>query len=263
MSEFDELVQIMKRLRDPGGCPWDREQNHESLKPYLVEEVYEVLDAIDRMDDGALKEELGDLMLQIVFHAQIASEAGAFGLADVAGTIADKLVRRHPHVFGETKVDGVAGVMVNWDRIKGREYGEERTSILSGVPSALPALMRAQKLQDKAAKVGFEWEDISGALAKFEEERHEFQAALANHGRNADQESHAHLCEEFGDVLFTLVNIARYLDIDSEDALRRTADKFQRRFRYIEETAAGRGRQLAEMTLVEMDALWEETKRME
>lgn len=262
-KEMERLASIMARLRAEDGCPWDREQTHESLKPYLIEEAYEVLEAIDAGNADKLREELGDLLLQVVFHAQIASERGEFNLAAVAAAIADKLVRRHPHVFADLQVDGVAGVVSNWDRIKCAEYGRERASALSGVPSALPALMRAQKLQAKAAKVGFDWPDIAGALAKAEEEMGEFREELAKASAAPGESARARLRAEFGDVLFALVNVARYLEIDSEDALRETVDKFCRRFRYIEENAKSRGRELSAMSLAEMDALWDEAKTME
>ena len=177
-QEMERLAAIMARLRAEGGCPWDREQTHKTLKPYLIEEAYEVLEAIDASAVDKLQEELGDVLLQVVFHAQVAAEAGEFDLAAVAKTIADKLVRRHPHVFGEISVDGVASVLANWERIKGHEYGEERTSVLAGVPAALPALMRAEKIQAKAARVGFDWPDVSGALVKVDEEMAEFREVL-------------------------------------------------------------------------------------
>ena len=195
-AEMERLTSVMARLRGEKGCPWDREQTHATLKPYLIEEAYEVLEAIDAERMDKLQEELGDLLLQVVFHAQVAAEAGDFDLAGVAKTIADKLVRRHPHVFGDVEVDGVAGVLANWERIKGHEYGEERASALAGVPAALPALMRAQKLQIKAAKVGFDWPDLTGALAKVSEEMQEFQDVLA--APEDDKHKKARLCEELG-----------------------------------------------------------------
>lgn len=256
---MERLAGIMARLRGEEGCPWDREQTHQSLRPYLLEEAYEVLDALDQGDADKLREELGDLLLQVVFHAQIAAEAGSFDLALVARTIADKLVRRHPHVFGGLAVDGVAGVLANWEKIKGQEYAGERTSVLSGVPAALPALMQAQKLQAKAAKVGFDWPDLPGVLAKVEEEWRELQEARLA----PDNERHARLREELGDLLFAVVNVARFFDLDAEDALRQTSAKFQRRFRHVEEAAAARGRELCGMSLAEMDELWEEAKGLE
>jgi len=264
VAEMERLAEIMSRLRDENGCPWDREQTHTSLKPYLLEEAYEVLEAIDSGRMDKLREELGDLLLQVAFHAQVAAEAGDFDLAGVAKCITDKLIRRHPHVFTDLTVDGVDGVLANWDKIKAGEYGGERSSALSGVPTALPALSRAQKIQSKAAKIGFDWDDVSGALAKVREEQEEFKAAMAaaalSGSSNAERE---HLSEEFGDVIFALVNVARFLKIDAEDALRRTTDKFVRRFRWIEEAAAVQGLELHGMSLAEMDVLWEEAKRAE
>lgn len=255
---MERLAGIMARLRGEGGCPWDREQDHATLKPYLVEETYEVLEAIEAGSADKLREELGDLLLQVVFHARIAEESGRFSLADVAKTISDKLMRRHPHVFGQVEVDGVAGVLANWERIKGDEYGHERTSALAGVPSALPALMLSEKLQAKAAKVGFDWPEIGGALAKVREEMAEFQAELEAENRNMER-----LRDELGDLLFAVVNVARFLAIDAEDALRQTVQKFINRFEYIEAMAAAKGRRLTEMTLEEMDALWVEKKQAE
>lgn len=260
-KEMERLAEIMARLRGAGGCPWDRQQTHASLKPYLIEETYEVLEAIDSGSSEKLREELGDLLLQIVFHAQIAAEEDVFGLEDVARAINEKLIRRHPHVFGDRAVNSAAEVLANWERLKDDEYGEERTSTLAGVPAGLPALMRAQKLQAKAARVGFDWPDLSGALAKFEEELREFQMVLEERGQGGMDRTR--LVDEFGDLLFALVNVARFLGIDSEEALRQTTEKFCRRFRHIEESARNRGRRLAEMTLEEMDGFWEEAKRME
>ncbi|MGQ9778397.1 MAG: nucleoside triphosphate pyrophosphohydrolase [Bacillota bacterium] len=258
MEEIKRLTEIMTRLRGEGGCPWDKQQTHLSLKPYLIEEAYEVLEAIDAGSPERLQEELGDLLLQIVFHAQIAKEEGYFDLEGVARAINEKLIRRHPHVFGERTVASVEEVLVNWERLKENEYGEERASALAGVPIGLPALMRAQKLQAKAAKVGFDWPDLSGALAKLEEELREFRAVLAEAEPNRNR-----LADEFGDLLFALVNVARFLSIDAEEALRQTTEKFCRRFHYIEEVAKARGRRLPEMELAEMDELWEEAKKME
>lgn len=261
MKEIKRLTEIMTRLRGEDGCPWDKQQTHLSLKPYLIEEAYEVLEAIDTGSPERLREELGDLLLQIVFHAQIAKEEGHFDLEGVAQAINEKLIRRHPHVFGARKVEGVEEVLVNWERLKEDEYGEERSSALAGVPIGLPALMRAQKLQAKAAKVGFDWPDLSGALAKLEEEIREFRAVLAEGGREGT--ARERLVDEFGDVLFALVNVARFLAIDAEEALRETTEKFCRRFRHIEDSAKAQGRRLTEMELAEMDELWEEAKKME
>ena len=250
MSLFDELIQIMARLRAEDGCPWDREQDHRSLRPYLIEEAYEVLDALDREDDPSLREELGDLMLQIVFHAQIAREEGRFDIEDVLQTHVQKLKRRHPHVFGDASVSGSDQVIANWEEIK-RQEGKR--SILDGVPRYLPALLRAYRVQEKAAGVGFDWEDVDGVLSKVDEELEEFREACAQ--RDPEQ-----IEEELGDLLFSLVNVARFLNAHPEDALRRTADKFIRRFQFIESEIERTGRNLDTASIEEMDALWEKAK---
>lgn len=254
MSNFDRLVDLMARLRSPSGCPWDKAQTPQSLKPYLIEEVYEVLDAIDRNDDAEIVEELGDLLLQIVFHAQIAREENRFTIDDVAGAIADKLVRRHPHVFGDAEADTPAQVLQNWERIKAEENPDKRPSLLDGLPRHLPALLRAYHLQRKAARVGFEWDHIAEVIQKVREETEELM-----HARAAGAEDRVR--EEFGDLLFALVNLARFLQICPEDALAQTNRKFQTRFRYIETELGKRGKTPEEATLEEMDALWEAAKR--
>ncbi|MBI2505563.1 MAG: nucleoside triphosphate pyrophosphohydrolase [Candidatus Latescibacteria bacterium] len=257
-SSFEELLELMARLRGEGGCPWDREQTHASLKPYLVEEVYEALEAIDRGDDAELRRELGDVLLQVVFHAQIASEEGRFSIEEVCRAIVDKLIRRHPHVFGETQVEGADQVLTNWERIKRVERREEDKpdSALEGVPRQLPALLRAQRIQHKAARVGFDWKQLGGPLDKVEEEWGELRQACQT---GTPQE----LEEEFGDLLFALVNTSRFLKIDAEDALRRAVDKFERRFRAVEAAFRAQGRQLQESTLEEMDQVWNQVKEGE
>ncbi len=242
---------IVARLRAPDGCPWDREQTHASLKPHLLEECYEVLEAIDANDDRHLQEELGDLLLQVVLHSQIASEAGRFDLAAVADGIAEKLVRRHPHVFGETRLPDSAAVLQQWDALK-REEKEERRSALDGVPPALPALARAQKLQGKAARVGFDWDDPTGALAKVREELEEVLHA-----------SDDALEDEVGDLLFAVVNYARKRKVDAEGALLGANGKFARRFRRVEALAAERGLTLRDLDLAGLDRLWDEAKAEE
>lgn len=244
------LAEVMKRLRSPDGCPWDLEQTHESLKPYLIEEAYEVLAAIDANDLEGLKSELGDLLLHIVFHAQLASEEGHFDLEEVAAKITEKIIRRHPHVFGDGKADTAEEVKVNWEAIK---MTQERRSLLSGVPKNLPALLKAFRVQEKTADVGFEWKEISGVEKKFAEELAEFTAARAA-GDTAKME------EEFGDMLFVLVNLGRWLGINAELALNKAVGKFIRRFEYIEEKLAERGRNPHDSNLKEMDAIWEESK---
>ncbi len=257
--EFTRLVEIMARLRAPGGCPWDRAQSREELKTYLVEETYEVLDAIDRKDSALLCEELGDLLLQVVFHAEIAAEERAFDIEDVARGINEKLVRRHPHVFGEVKADTPDQVLQNWEAIKKTEKAEKEgaiPSVLAGVPKVLPALLKAYRLQQKAARVGFDWEERRQVEEKVKEEWAELGEAVA-----ADDQ--AHVREELGDFLFSLVNLARFLKVDPEEALQEANSKFIRRFLSLEEMARTRGRDLHGMTLAEMDALWNDVKETE
>jgi tetrapyrrole methylase family protein/MazG family protein len=254
-EKFAELVDIMARLRGEDGCPWDREQTSESIKPYLVEETYEVLEAIDEQDPAKLKEELGDLMLQIVFHAQMAEEAGAFTVRDVLAAINDKLVRRHPHVFGDVKADTAQEVLFNWEQIKQTERRREKgqASLLDGVPRELPALLRAHRLQEKASRVGFDWQEAQEVFRKVEEELAELRAAMQ--GQAAERVE-----AELGDLLFALVNLSRFLAVNPEEALRKTIARFIARFRYIEEELARRGRSLRQASLEEMDALWAEAK---
>jgi tetrapyrrole methylase family protein / MazG family protein len=255
-SSFENLVAIMRRLRAPGGCPWDAEQTHESLTRYLLEEAYEVIEAIDVKSPEHLKEELGDLLLQPVFHAAIAEESGAFTIEDVLQTLCEKLIRRHPHVFGDMKISDSSAQIENWERIKKSEKGDERTSALSGVPSHLPALLRAQKITEKAARVGFDWEHVDHVVAKVMEELHEFEEALAS-SNNERMEA------ELGDLLFAIVNLGRFLSINPEEALRKTITRFQKRFGYIENRLTAQGRQMNTTTLEEMDCLWEEAKEVE
>lgn len=260
-ENLGRLVEIMEVLRGENGCPWDREQTLQSLKPYAIEETYEVLEAIDENDMDKLQEELGDLLLQIVFQTQLAAEKGAFTMNDVIDGIADKLIRRHPHVFAATKVDGVAGVLENWDKIKKQEKPMARESVLDGIPKDLPALQKAEKIQSKAAKVGFDWGNLEGPLQKAKEEFGEFEELLdPAHLPAPGTPAWDRLEDEFGDILFSLVNVARFLQIRSELALRRTIAKFYSRFRYMEAEAAKQERSLKEMTLAEMDLLWEQAK---
>ncbi len=263
-TAMKRLVEIMAKLRSDQGCPWDREQSHVSLKPCVIEETYEVVEAIDSGRPDKLCEELGDLLLQIVFHSQLAEEAGLFKIEDVINGISEKLIRRHPHVFGDIKVSSVSGVIENWEKIKKSELPGERKSVLDGVPKDLPALMKAEKLQSKAAKVGFDWNYLEGPLNKVKEEFSEFEELLQSetapvpHVPEWDK-----LEEEFGDILFALVNVGRFMKINPELALLRTNKKFIDRFQYIEKEAAGAGKNLTEMTLAEMDSLWEEAKANE
>ena len=253
-EEFGKLVETVAKLRSPQGCPWDREQTHESLKRFAIEETYELVEAIDSGDMKRVEDELGDVLLQVLLHAQIASEAGQFDIAGVCRTIRQKLHRRHPHVFGDTEVSGVDEVLVNWEQIKSCEPGyDERESVLDGVPESLPALMRAAELSKKAARTGFEWQDIHAIFGKLKEETGELEAAL-------DHDNAAEIKDEIGDLLFTIVNIARWAKIDPEEALREMLKKFAYRFSRIEERARETGRDIREMTLEEMDRVWDEAK---
>nr|WP_269206201.1 nucleoside triphosphate pyrophosphohydrolase [Capillibacterium thermochitinicola] len=253
------MEEIMRTLRSERGCPWDRKQTHRSLRPYLLEEAYEVLEALEEESPAHLREELGDLLLQVVFHAQLAAESGHFTLADVLADLNAKLIRRHPHVFDNQEVTGAEAAVANWEAIKAREKETEPCSALSGVPTTFPALMRAEKVQAKAARVGFDWPEVRGPLAKIKEEAEELVAVWeAGVKSEADQRR---LEEEFGDLLFSLVNLARFLKIRPELALLRSTEKFVRRFRCLEERAAARGQDLSALTLEEMDQLWEEEKK--
>jgi ATP diphosphatase len=253
----------MKRLRDPEtGCPWDREQTLSSLKPCVLEETYELLAAMDEPQNTSNHiEELGDVLLQVVFQAVMAEESGRFTLSDVAEAISDKLVRRHPHVFGDKVAKDASTVLRNWEQIKQTEHArEERRSALDGVPKALPALIKAQRTQEKAARVGFDWKDAAGPIAKIEEELGELKAEIAalKSEKPADLER---VKEELGDLLFSVCNLARHLKVDSESAVEGTTQKFARRFRAVEAVAAERGRSLKDMTLAEMDEIWDEVKK--
>ncbi len=251
---FQELVDIMHRLRR--GCPWDRKQTRESLKPFLVEECYEVLEAIEEGDPGKMKEELGDLLFQVLFHAELARERGEFDIDDVIARISEKMVSRHPHVFEEGPgLETAEEVVQQWEQKK-KEEGKLRDSILEGVPRAMPSLLRAHRLQSRAARAGFDWDDVSDVLDKLEEELGEFRAALKA-GEKAAIE------DELGDIFFVLVNISRFVGVNPEDALRRTISKFIHRFRHVEMRAEEQGRKLQDMTLREMDALWDEAKAEE
>jgi tetrapyrrole methylase family protein/MazG family protein len=246
----DTLGYITARLRGPGGCPWDREQTHRSLTPYMIEEAYEAVDAVERGDDADLVEELGDVMLQVVLHSQLAEEEGHFSLADVAAEVNRKLVRRHPHVFGDVQVSGSSEVLRNWEQIKRVEKGERRNSALDGIPPALPALSLAQTMGRKAAKLGFDWPDVDGVLAKVREEIAELQST--------DDPAERH--NEIGDLLFALSSLCRHLGIDGEDALRSAARKFERRFRRVEALAQEQGVNLTTLDPESLDRLWEQAK---
>jgi tetrapyrrole methylase family protein/MazG family protein len=252
MNNLKKLIDIMAALRSENGCPWDKEQTRESLKPFLLEETYEVLEALDAGNAENLKEELGDLLFQIIFHCRLASERGEFDIDDVIDGISSKMISRHPHVFADAEFKTSKEVLMQWEDRK-REEGKMKKSILDGVPKELPSLLRAQKVQSKAAKVGFDWDRIEDVVKKLHEELNEFKEAL---NRKAQKE----IEDELGDVFFSLVNISRFVGVNPEDALRKTVSKFISRFRYIEMKAADAGKTLSDMTLSEMDTLWEEAK---
>ncbi|MBL9116857.1 MAG: nucleoside triphosphate pyrophosphohydrolase [Verrucomicrobiaceae bacterium] len=256
LAPIERLRAVVHCLRAPGGCPWDREQTHESLIPHLIEEAYEVAEALQEGDPEKMADELGDLLLQPVLHAEIASEGGTFDLDKVAGMITEKLIRRHPHVFGDSSADSADAVLIQWDAIKQKERGEKHPSALDGVTRGLPALMRAQKLQKKAAKVGFDWPDIAPVLSKIREETSELEEALTGMDPAA-------LKHEVGDLLFSVVNLARKLHVDAESALAATNARFISRFEGVESHLRHGGKALSEATLEEMDAAWEQMKRLE
>ncbi len=256
-AEFSELVRIMQRLRGPGGCPWDRKQTFDTIKPYTLEETYEVLDAIDARDWEGLKEELGDFMLQAVFYAEIASGEGLFTIADSLRAINQKLVRRHPHVFADADLKTAEDVKVRWDEIKQQEHEAKgkpaHSSLLDKVTRSLPALVEAEKISEKAASTGFEWPDIQGVIEKVREETRELEDARANGSAEAIE-------HEIGDLLFSLVNLARFLKVDPEQALRKTNARFRRRFAYIEASANG---SIDTLSIERMEELWQKAKEIE
>jgi len=256
-EQFERLVEIMAQLRSPEGCPWDREQTFDTLKPYLLEETYEVLEAVDARDWAAMAEELGDLLLEVVFLAQIAAEKGLFTVADALELIHEKLIRRHPHVFGAARADTPGEVKRRWDQIKAAERetkGVSGEGLLATVPRNLPALVEAERVASRAAEVGFDWQNADQVLEKLDEEL----AELARARRAADP---GELESEIGDLLFVLVNLARFLQVDPEQALRKTNRRFRERFGYLEGKLAAQGKPLTEATLDEMEALWEEAKQ--
>ena len=258
MADISKLLNIMARLRAPGGCPWDREQSFATIAPYTIEEAYEVADAIERGDIARLCDELGDLLLQVVFHAQMASEQGTFDFGDVVEAISDKLVRRHPHVFGEARIESAHAQTRAWERQK---TAERKGALLDDVPRALPALRRAEKLTKRAGSLGFDWPDAAAVRKKLDEEVAELDAELALAATGGD--TTARIEAELGDVLFVLANFARHLHVDSEAALQGANARFIRRFEYIERRLSEAGRSLASATLEEMDRLWEEAKRVQ
>jgi tetrapyrrole methylase family protein/MazG family protein len=254
-TAFEQFQEIIAHLRAPDGCPWDKEQTHLSLRKHLIEESYEALDALDYEDPIKMREEFGDLLLQIVLHAQIAAEYGEFTMTEIIKGIHDKIVRRHPHVFGDVEVDGVGNVLSNWEKIKAAERkanGEVTKGVLDGLPSALPALTQAHEYQDRAARVGFDWPEIEGVLEKIKEEIDEVRRTT----------SEVELAEELGDLFFALVNLARWKKIDAESALRATNIKFKKRFAHIEQSARLQGKHIQELSLDEMEAFWQEAKKV-
>ena len=263
-TKFEKLVEIMSTLRGPDGCPWDKQQDFNSLKPMLVEEVYEVLEAVENNDSEGLSEELGDLLLHVVFHAQLGKETGQFDIDTVIGKISDKLVRRHPHVFGSETASTPEEVIRNWEAIKAQEKAEklknrtpEQRSLLEGIPSKLPAIHEAHQISSRAARVGFDWPDVNGIFDKLQEEVRELKEVISSSG---SEEKRDRLEDEIGDMLFVIVNIARYLKIDSESALKHANRKFKSRFQYMEKELAGQGKTLDQTSLDEMEALWQKAK---
>lgn len=257
MTDIDKLLQIMAKLRAPDGCPWDREQTSESLKPMLVEEAFEVLHAIDSGDPAEIRDELGDLLLQVVFHSQLASEQGQFAMQDVIDSICTKIIRRHPHVFGEVKADTSGEVLKNWDRIKKEELLEkkkERKSLLDGIAPGLPALYEAYQLGVKAARAGFDWETVHGILAKTQEELVELEAQL-------DPANENRIKEEIGDILFAAVNLCRFLNVDPETSLKQANRKFTRRFQYMESCLSKEDKHFRDCSLEELERYWQESKQ--
>ena len=248
---FDELLTIMRRLRKE--CPWDREQTNDSIKGHTIEEAYEVVEAIDHGNDDDLRHELGDLLLHVVFHSQIAQDEGRFTIDDVLQAIIEKLIRRHPHIFSDTKVENTGDVLRNWEQIK---MDEGRESVIDGVPRSLPALLKAHRMQDKASKIGFDWEHRDEVWKKVQEELEELRDAVERRdGRDME--------EEVGDLLFSIVNFSRFIKVNPEDALRRTIDKFDRRFRHVERRLRDQNRSPQDATLEEMDGYWDEAKALE
>lgn len=256
-ADIQKLVALMERLRGADGCPWDREQTLESLVPFIIEEAYEVISAIDSKDDEHIKEELGDLLFQIIFASQINAEAGSFSIADVIDASFEKMVRRHPHVFGDKKASTSEEVLKHWAEIKKEEKKDKKKEgYLSGIPEVLPALLRAHKITQKAAKAGFDWKDATEVLKKLDEEIGEFRTAV-------ERKDAAGMEEELGDVLFTIVNVSRFLSVNPEDALRKTIGKFINRFHHIEHEVNKRGEDILSTPVDEMERLWEEAKGIE
>lgn len=270
-ATFEDLVKLMQRLRSPDGCPWDREQTYATLAPMLLEEAYEAFEAVEEAREGRpgeLRDELGDLLFQIVFYAQVAEEQGDFSIADVTSAIHAKMVRRHPHVFGEVKAADTATVLRNWETMKQEERraagkNEREESLLDGVSSKAPALMEAHQLSTKAARVGFDWEKLEDIFAKLAEELGELRAAIQTHAASNTEDDHTRVREELGDLLFAATNIARHLKVEPEAALKLTNRKFRRRFGFIERTLQERSQTFEAASLDEMEALWQKAKSSE
>src|SRR3954469_19272395 len=268
-ATFNDLVTLMARLRAPNGCPWDREQTYATLAPMLLEEAYEAFEAVEDAREGRPRElcdELGDLMFQIVFYAQVATERGEFTIDDVTTAIHDKMVRRHPHVFGDVEANDAATVLLNWETMKAEERRASgktenvNTSLLTGVSSKAPSLMEAHQLSTKAARVGFDWKSVNDIFDKLQEEIEELRTAIKDHSAVKDEANHARVREELGDLLFAATNIARHMQVEPEAALKLTNRKFRRRFRHIERGLKARGREPGEATIEEMEELWQEAK---
>ena len=267
-ATFEDLVKLMHKLRSPDGCPWDREQNYATLAPMLLEEAYEAFEAVEEAREGnsnQLRDELGDLLFQIVFYAQVAKEKGDFAIDDITEAIHSKMVRRHPHVFGDTSAEDSATVLRNWESMKAEERraagkDESKGSLLDGVSSKAPALMEAHQLSTKAARVGFDWKRVEDIFDKLQEEIRELHAAIENHTSSNSEVDHASVREEIGDLLFAVTNIARHLHVEPEAALKLTNRKFRQRFGYIEKKLQERGQALDHIGLEEMEALWQEAK---
>jgi MazG family protein len=270
-ANFEDLIELMRKLRSPDGCPWDREQTYATLAPMLLEEAYEAFEAVEEAREGRpneLRDELGDLLFQIVFYAQVAKERGDFSIEDVTNAIHSKMVRRHPHVFGDVSADDTATVLRNWEVMKAEERriagkGEREESLLDGVSSKAPALMEAHQLSTKAARVGFDWQNIEDIFAKLEEEIGELRAAIQTHATSNSETDHTLVREEIGDLLFAATNIARHLSVEPEAALKLTSRKFRRRFGYIESKLRERGHPFDATNLDEMESLWQEAKHQE
>jgi ATP diphosphatase len=269
-ATFNDLIDLMDRLRSPTGCPWDREQTYATLAPMLLEEAYEAFDAVEEAREGKpleLRDELGDLLFQIVFYAQVAKERGEFTIDDVTNSIHTKMVRRHPHVFGDVDAKDSATVLLNWEAMKAEERrnaGKDETkssSLLDGVSAKAPALMEAHQLSTKAARVGFDWKNVDEIFAKLEEEIGELKVAIKEHISAEDETKHAHVREELGDLLFAATNIARHLKVEPESALKLTNRKFRQRFGYIEQTLSGRDQSFDSTSLDELESLWQEAKQ--